>query len=69
MRYTGAMMYMTPWMFDDIEEMDRVFGGDDPWLYGLEANRSHLETFMGHLVTEGFLPAPVALDKLFVGVS
>lgn len=69
MRYTGAMMYMTPWMFDDIEEMDRVFGGEDPWPYGLESNRAHLETFMGHLVTEGFLPAPTALEQLFAEVG
>lgn len=68
MRYTGAMMYMTPWLFDDLDEMDRVFGGEDPWPYGLEANRAHLETFMGHLVTEGFLPAPTKLDELFAAV-
>jgi 4,5-dihydroxyphthalate decarboxylase len=68
MRYTGAMMYMTPWMFDDLDEMDRVFGGD-PWPYGLEANRAHLETFVGHLVTEGFLSAPTALDELFATVG
>lgn len=69
MRYTGAMMYMTPWLFDDLEEMDRVFGGDDAWPYGLEANRAHLETFMGHLVTEGFLPAPTALEHLFAEIG
>lgn len=68
MRYTGAMMYMTPWMFDDIDEMDRVFGGD-PWPYGLAANRAHLETFMGHLITEAFLPGPTPLDDLFAAVG
>ena len=68
MRYTGAMMYMTPWMFDDLDEMDRVFGGD-PWPYGLVPNRAHLETFLRHLVTEAFLPAPVPLDDLFAAVA
>lgn len=68
MRYTGAMMYMTPWLADDLDEMDRVFGGD-AWPYGLAANRAHLETFMGHLVTEGFLPAPTPLDQLFAPVT
>jgi len=67
MRYTGAMMYMTPWLYDDLEEMDRVFGGD-PWPYGLEPNRAQLGTFMRHLVEEGFLPAPVALEDLFAPV-
>ena len=69
MRYTGAMMYMTPWLFDDLDEMDRVFGGDDPWPYGLESNRDHLETFITHLVTEGFLPAPTPLNELFAAVE
>jgi len=68
MRYTGAMMYMTPWMFDDLDEMDRVFGGD-PWPYGLGPNRAHLETFMRHLVEEVFLPAPMPLDVLFSSVD
>ncbi len=68
MRYTGAMMYMTPWMFDDLDEMDRVFGGD-PWPYGLDANRAHLETFLRHLVTEAFLPAATPLDDLFAAVG
>ncbi len=67
MRYTGAMMYMTPWLADDVEEMDRVFGGD-PWPYGLELNRAHLETFMRHLVEEGFLPAPTSLNDLYAPV-
>jgi len=68
MRYTGAMMYMTPWLHDDLEEMDRVFGGD-AWPYGLEPNRAHLATFMRHLVEEGFLPAPASLDMLFAPVD
>lgn len=68
MRYTGAMMYMTPWLYDDLEEMDRVFGGD-PWPYGLEPNRAHLGTFMRHLVEEAFLPASPPLDDLFAAVA
>ncbi|MHA1109069.1 MAG: ABC transporter substrate-binding protein, partial [Alphaproteobacteria bacterium] len=32
MRYSGAMMYMTPWLYDDIEEMDELFGAD-AWPY------------------------------------
>jgi 4,5-dihydroxyphthalate decarboxylase len=59
---------MTPWLQDDLAEMDRVFGGD-PWPYGLEFNRAHLATFMRHLVEEGFLPAPASLDALFAPVD
>ncbi|MEE2954620.1 MAG: ABC transporter substrate-binding protein [Pseudomonadota bacterium] len=68
MAYSGAMVYMTPWLFDDLEEMNSVFGGD-PWPYGLEANRHHLGTFLRYLVEEGFLPKKPNLEKLFLDVS
>ena len=59
---------MTPWLYDDLEEMNSVFGGD-PWPYGLEANRQHLGTFLRYLVEEGFLPEKPNLEKLFLDVS
>ena len=68
MRFSGAMRYMTPWLQDDVEEMDRVFGGD-PWPYGLEANRHQLETLTRYLVEEGFIAEPVSIDDLFVAVE
>lgn len=68
MRYSGAMMYMTPWLYDDIEEMDEVFGAD-AWPYGLEANRALLTTFMRYLVEEKFLPAPIPPEELFAPVD
>lgn len=68
MRFSGAMRYMTPWLQDDVEEMDRVFGGD-AWPYGLDPNRHQLETLMRYLVEEGFLGKPVPLDDLFVPIE
>lgn len=68
MRYTGAMVYMTPWLQADVEEMDAVFRGD-PWPYGLEANRGPLETFLRYCVEEGFLDRAPRLDDLFVPVD
>ena len=38
MRFNGALHYALPWLFDDLDEIDGIFGGD-PWPYGLEANR------------------------------
>ena len=38
MRYLGALRYMLPWLPDDLDELDKVFGGD-PWPYGVEPNR------------------------------
>ena len=68
MRFSGAHCYMTPWLGDDVEEIDRVFGGD-PWPYGLEANRDHLGTMVRYLVEEGFLDEAPPLDDLFVSVE
>jgi 4,5-dihydroxyphthalate decarboxylase len=68
MRFSGALRYMTPWLLDDVEEIDRVFGGD-AWPYGLEANRDHLATLLRYLVEDGFLAAAPTLDDLFLPVG
>jgi 4,5-dihydroxyphthalate decarboxylase len=68
MRYTGAMVYMTPWLQSDVEEMDAVFGGD-AWPYGMEANRNPLDTFLRYLVEDGFLDHAPGVDDLFVPVT
>jgi hypothetical protein len=33
MRFSGATRNMLPWLYDDIDEIDELFGGD-PWPYG-----------------------------------
>ncbi|MEE8333281.1 MAG: ABC transporter substrate-binding protein [Alphaproteobacteria bacterium] len=68
LRYSGAMMSMLPWQYDDIDEMDRVFGGD-PWAYGVDANRAQLDTFYRYLVEERFLPEAPSADDLFAPVA
>lgn len=68
LRYSGAMMSMLPWQYDDIDEMDRVFDGD-PWAYGVDANRSQLDSFYRYLVEERFLPEAPSADELFAPVE
>lgn len=68
LRYSGAMMSMLPWQYDDIDEMDRVFAGD-PWAYGVEANRAQLDNFYRYLVEERFLPEAPGTDALFAPVD
>jgi 4,5-dihydroxyphthalate decarboxylase len=67
MRFSGAMRYMLPWLFDDIDEMDELFG-TNPWPYGLEPNRTTLETLMQFLVDQHLLQKPPRIDDLFVPI-
>ena len=62
------MMVMTPWLYDDLEEIDEIFGGD-AWPYGLKANRAQLDTFLRYLAEDGFVENPPPLDELFVPVE
>ena len=68
MRYAGTLRYMLPWLPADVEEIDELFGGDC-WPYGVEPNRPTLEALVGYMVEQGLIPAPVAIEKLFVPVG
>jgi 4,5-dihydroxyphthalate decarboxylase len=67
MRFSGAMRYMLPWLYDEIEEVDELFGGD-PMPYGLEPNRSVLETFARYLAAQAFVDRQIAVDEFFVPI-
>ncbi|HEY1363110.1 MAG TPA: hypothetical protein VGF60_12780 [Xanthobacteraceae bacterium] len=60
-----ALRYMTPFLMRDIDEIYDLFGGD-PWPYGVEPNRPTLEAFIGYLVDQSLIAAPVRVDDLFV---
>ena len=64
MREVGALAYMTPWLADDLREMDEVFGGD-PWPYGVEANRPSLEALTRYMAEQGLIAERITLEKLF----
>jgi 4,5-dihydroxyphthalate decarboxylase len=65
MRYAGTLRYMLPWLPDDIEEIDELFGGDC-WPYGIEPNRPTLEALVGYMAEQGLIPEPIPIEKLFV---
>jgi 4,5-dihydroxyphthalate decarboxylase len=67
MRHRGSLRYMLPWMWAEMEEIERVFGGD-PWPYGIEPNRRTLETFIGYLVEQSMIASAMPIDDLFVPV-
>src|ERR1700689_4929802 len=65
MRYSGTLRYMLPWLPDDVQEIDELFGGDC-WPYGVEPNRPTLEALVTYMVEQGLIPEPIPVEKLFV---
>jgi len=65
MRYAGSLAYMLPWLLDEIEEIDEVFGGD-AWPYGVAANRATLEALVQYMVEQHFIARPIPIEDLFV---
>jgi len=65
MGYSGTLRYMLPWLPDDVEEIDELFGGDC-WPYGVEPNRPTLEALVSYMTEQGLIPAPIPIEKLFV---
>jgi hypothetical protein len=59
---------MLPWLYDEIAEMDELMGPDDPWPYGLQANRRMLQAFQSYLVEQHFLVAAKPVDELFTPI-
>jgi 4,5-dihydroxyphthalate decarboxylase len=64
MRSLGALRYKLPWLADDLDEIDAVFGGD-PWPYGIAANLPTLETAIRYLVDQSLIATPVAIEDVF----
>jgi 4,5-dihydroxyphthalate decarboxylase len=67
MKYPGALRFMLPWLGDDIDEIEDVFGGD-PWPYGLEAQRPTMEALVQYMVEQNFVKEKYPLEKLFVKI-
>lgn len=67
MRFTGAVRYMVPWLYDEIDEIDALFGGD-PLPYGLDENRKTLETFARYLLDQRLVDRPIEIDTMFTPI-
>lgn len=68
MRFTGTMKYSLPWLFDEIDELDRLFDGD-AYPYGLERNRHVIETFCGYLLQQNLVSRPIKIEDHFVPIT
>ena len=62
---TGPLAVALPWVPDDLEEIDEVFGGQDPWVYGIEPNRKVIEALIDYSLEQGLATQRVAVDELF----
>jgi 4,5-dihydroxyphthalate decarboxylase len=68
LRYAGSLAAMLPWLIEDVEEIDDLFGGD-AFPYGIEANRPTLQALVAYMVEQGFIARPIAIEDLFVPLA
>jgi 4,5-dihydroxyphthalate decarboxylase len=68
LRYGGSLAAMLPWLIDDLEEIDKVFGGD-PFAYGIERNRATLQALVRYMVEQHFIARAIAVEDLFVPLA
>jgi 4,5-dihydroxyphthalate decarboxylase len=61
---TGSLPIALPFLAGHIEETVRLMG-DDYWPYGLEANRTALETFFRYLREQGIVEREPSLEGFF----
>ena len=67
MQYRGTLRSMLPWMHAELDDVERVFGGD-PWPYGVESNRPTLEALVRYLAEQGVIAKTPRVDDLFAPV-
>jgi 4,5-dihydroxyphthalate decarboxylase len=64
----SALKYMMPWSIDEMEK-EREILGEDPWAYGVEANRHVLETLAQYAHEQGLVKKRVEITSLFAASS
>jgi 4,5-dihydroxyphthalate decarboxylase len=67
MAHSPSLRYALPWLHADLEEAWELLG-QDPWPYGLEANRRVLETLLRYLREQDLLQGELAVDEAFASV-
>jgi 4,5-dihydroxyphthalate decarboxylase len=67
MYFSAAQRYMLPWLYDDLHEVDEIFG-DKLWAYGVDDNRKTLEAFVRYMKQQHFIKDVLPVDDLFVPI-
>jgi 4,5-dihydroxyphthalate decarboxylase len=60
-----ALRYMMPFLPDQLDEIREVFG-DDPWPFGVEANRPTLEALVTYMHDQHMIAKKMPIEELFV---
>jgi 4,5-dihydroxyphthalate decarboxylase len=56
--------FMVPWLAAHLEE-NRALMGDDPWPYGIAANRKTLDTYLRYHHEQGLSKRRFAVEDIF----
>lgn len=61
----GVASYLPlPWALSEVDEARALFG-EDHFPYGIDANRTTLDAFLGYAFEQGVLRRPVPVEELF----
>lgn len=64
LEHTGAPGAALPWIIDDLEATRKVLGKDH-WSYGVEANRTTIETLIQYSWKQGLSERKLTLEEVF----
>jgi 4,5-dihydroxyphthalate decarboxylase len=64
LRQVGVPPVMIPWLAEDVDEIDEIFGGD-PFGYGFESNRKVLDAMTQYSFEQGLTPNRLSAEELF----
>lgn len=64
LRFTGTLSTMVPWLVAELEAAEALFG-ERYWPYGVEANRTELETAVRWAHRQGIARRPLDVRELF----
>ena len=62
--YGGGLFCSLPWLWSHLEETREQIG-PDPFMYGVEENRSVLEAFLRYSFRQGMITKQLAVEDLF----
>jgi 4,5-dihydroxyphthalate decarboxylase len=62
---TTALKHMLPWQIAHLEETRKTMRNDDFWPYGIDRNRTALDTFLRYSFEQGLIPRRPTPDELF----